>query len=92
MMKLYNKVPGEIFNILRDPFFYMGMALLSQLVIQWWLAGTVPVISPAGEQFTANPTHMNSFPPAAERLMRWDMLILFVPVFTMNKVPGENSF
>lgn len=68
--------------ILRDPFFYLGVALLCQLVIQWWLAGNVPAVSPAVEQFTASSTHMDSFPPAAERIMRWDMLILFVPAFT----------
>lgn len=60
--------------ILRDPFFYLGGALLCQLVIQWLLGGNEP--------FIPGSTHIDSVPPATERITRWDMLILFVPVFT----------
>lgn len=55
---------------------------MCQLVIQWLLGGNIPTVSPHGGQFIPGSTHMHSLPLAAERIARWDMLILFVPVFT----------
>ncbi|HLP62747.1 MAG TPA: O-antigen ligase family protein [Candidatus Deferrimicrobium sp.] len=74
-------VGEQIRAIVKDPVFYLGLAFLSQLYIQWWNSGKVHILGKDLRSVTFSSPYIDWLPGAVEANRSLDMIKWFFPVF-----------
>lgn len=77
-------VSQQVRRVFRDPMFFIGIAFLCLLYIQWWNSGKVRIfeqIEGGGQNVTFSPPYIDWLPGAVDTTGSWDMIVWFFPAF-----------
>lgn len=77
-----SRVRETVRGLQKDPLFFLGAALLTLLIIQWWNGGKVRILEPSTGKISFSPEFIEWMPGVVDPVAGWDMVVWFFPAVT----------